>query len=57
MDYFGVDNANNRLEIEENLMNNENEINYLNYVYDDQFGSGNEDNEDLDVNESEEFDF
>ena len=58
VDYFGVDNANNRLEIEENLMNNENEINYLNYVYDDQFGSGNEDNDShLDVNESEEFDF
>ena len=53
-----MDNANNRLEIEENLMNNENEINYLNYVYDDQFGSGNEDNDShLDVNESEEFDF
>jgi len=54
-----IDNMADRLEIEENLMNNDNELNYLNYVYDDQFNmSGNEDNDShLDVNESEEFDF
>ena len=48
----------NRLEIEDNLMNNENEMNYLNYVYDPFLNLSNEDNDShLDVNESEEFDF
>lgn len=49
-----------RLDIEENLMNNESEINnYLNYVYDPLLNfSGNEDNDShLEINESEEFDF
>lgn len=53
------ENRDYRLEIEEHLMNNENEINYLNYVYDPLLNlSGNEDNDShLEINESEEFDF